>query len=169
VVAFLGSVEHHPSVGQPVFIFFYLTSCLKENTCHDFGNTDGRPGAYLPGVQRTSSAVSTSKFDNIACRTGVRRGSHQPGWKSGRPTAWPLPIRDRQDDICRQQEVGGHQSRTAGGSGRELRKQIGNGGVEGLGRTPDSIGISHAGASVGYRRLPARPQRDDDDRRLPGH
>ena len=57
-----------------------------------------------------------------------------------------------------------HQSLTAGGSGRELRKGIGNGGVEGLGRTPDSIGISHAGASVGYRRLPARPQRDDDDR-----
>ena len=62
-----------------------------------------------------------------------------------------------------------HQSLTAGGSGRELRKGIGNGGVEGLGRTPDSIEISHAGAPVGYRRLPARPQRDDDDRHLPGH
>ena len=36
-----------------------------------------------------------------------------------------------------------HQSLTAGGSGRELRKGIGNGGVEGSGRTPDSIGISH--------------------------
>ena len=35
-----------------------------------------------------------------------------------------------------------HQSLTAGGSGRELRKRIGNGGVEGSGRIPDSIGIS---------------------------
>ena len=31
-----------------------------------------------------------------ACPTGVRRDSHQPGWKSSRPTAWPSPIRDRQ-------------------------------------------------------------------------
>ena len=30
-----------------------------------------------------------------ACRTGVRRDSHQPGWKSSRPAAWPSPIRDR--------------------------------------------------------------------------
>ena len=90
-----------------------------------FGNTDGRPGGYLPGVQRTSSAISTSKFDNIggwmgleesphcpfdvmeACRTGVRRDSHQPGWKSSRPTAWPSPIRDRQDGSFEQQEVSG--------------------------------------------------------------
>ena len=30
-----------------------------------------------------------------ACRTGVRRDYHQPGWESSRPTAWPPPIRDR--------------------------------------------------------------------------
>ena len=42
-----------------------------------------------------------------ACRTGVRRDSHQPGWKSSRPTAWPSPIRDRQDDSFEQQEVSG--------------------------------------------------------------
>ena len=42
-----------------------------------------------------------------ACRTGVRRDSHQPGWKSSRPTAWPSPIRDRQDDNFEQQEVSG--------------------------------------------------------------
>ena len=38
-------------------------------------------------------------FDVIeACRTSVRRDSHQPGWRISRPTAWPSPIRDRQDD-----------------------------------------------------------------------
>ena len=42
-----------------------------------------------------------------ACRTGVRRDYHQPGWESSRPTAWPSPIRDRQDDSFEQQEVSG--------------------------------------------------------------
>ena len=30
-----------------------LAADLKASTCHDFGNTGGRPGAYPPGVQRT--------------------------------------------------------------------------------------------------------------------
>ena len=42
-----------------------------------------------------------------ACRTGVRRDSHQPGWRSSRPTAWPSPFRDRQDDGFERQEVRG--------------------------------------------------------------
>jgi len=42
-----------------------------------------------------------------ACRTGVRRDSHQPGWKSSRPATWPSPIRDRQDNSFEQQEVSG--------------------------------------------------------------
>ena len=94
---FLGSAEHHqPSRAARL----YLTSCLKASTCHDFGNTGGRPGGHPPGVQRTSSATSASKFDNIgdwmglgesplrpfdaieAYRTGVRRDSHQSGWRS---------------------------------------------------------------------------------------
>ena len=44
-----------------------------------------------------------------ACRTGVRRDYHQPGWESSRPTAWPSPIRDRQDDGFEQQEVSGRE------------------------------------------------------------
>ena len=48
--------------------------------------------------------------------------------------------------------------------------------MERPGRTPESFGIWDlprgvvtAGAAVGYRRLPARPQQDDNDRHLPGH
>ena len=39
-----------------------------------------------------------------ACRTGVRRDYHQPGWESSRPTTWPSPIRDWQDDNFERQE-----------------------------------------------------------------
>ena len=96
---------------------------------------DGREPC-LPGVQRTSSAISTSKFDNIggwmgleesphcpfdvmeACRTGVRRDYHQPGWESSRPTTWPSPIRDRQDDSFEQQEVSGRDGYMCPATGR---------------------------------------------------
>ena len=90
-----------------------LAADLKASTCHDFGNAGGRPGAYPPRVQRTNSATGVSNFDNIggwmvlaesshcpfdvieACRTGVRRDLHQPGWRSSRPTTWPSPIKSR--------------------------------------------------------------------------
>ena len=64
-------------------------------------------GAHSPGVQRASSATSTSKFDNIGgwvglegvtslpvrCDMHVGRASegisHQPGWNSSSPTTSP--------------------------------------------------------------------------------
>jgi hypothetical protein len=67
-------------------------------------------GAHSPGVQRASSATSTSKFDNIGgwvglegvtslpvrCDMHVGRASegisHQPGWNSSRPTTSPSPF-----------------------------------------------------------------------------
>ena len=38
---------------------------------------DGRE-PYLPGVQRTSSAISTSKFDNIGGWMGLEESPHCP-------------------------------------------------------------------------------------------
>ena len=59
----------------------------------------------MDGFGRITSLPVRSLME--ACRTGVRRDSHQPGWKSSRPTAWPSPISDRQDDSFEQQEVSG--------------------------------------------------------------
>ena len=40
-----------------------------------------------------------------ACRTGVRKDYHQPGWRSSRPKTWPSPICGRQDDNFERQEA----------------------------------------------------------------
>ena len=101
---------------------------------------------------------------------GRPKGSPSTRLEMQPPYGLAVAISDRQDGSFEQQEVSGrdvvasakiiavqrkrwirrrwagqemdHQSLTAGGSGRELRKRIGNGGVEGSGRIPNSIGIS---------------------------
>ena len=48
------------------------------STCHNSGNTGGWPGAYPPGVQRTSSATSASKFGSIVGWMGSEESLHCP-------------------------------------------------------------------------------------------
>ena len=92
-----------------------------------------------------------------ACRTGVRRDSHQPGWKNRSVVAAAgVMVVQRRRWIGMVLMMGAamnHQSLTAGGSGRELRKGIGNGGVEGLGRTLDSIDDIPCGGLSGLQEV----------------
>ena len=105
-----------------------------------------------------------------ACRTGVRRDSHQPGWKCSRPTAWPSPSATATTaaKAVALKEPTGHRTLKSGWRRQEFKRdEITEAAI--LAKAAEVAGYVRPGMApvvANHRELSAG---DDDDRHLPGH